>query len=435
MTASQFDVVQALNIALPFEVYPISPPPELFPKKSTWVAREADGRRILESMSWGFPHLVKVPKTGKVVEKPVTNVKNLVSPFWRMALASPGRRSLVPVTEFSENGPGFLGKLPLLWFSIPSRPVFACVAVAQPKRSLGPLGGNNVRRSNPSKLFGIFIVAFGLLAGEPALSDEYLDHPLIHVDLRRSPQFNVVGQLTNTYTVSRSVGVKVQGSAVVVAPCTIVTVYHVVTNNDLIPRPDKIYEMTFRTGTGDDDEGFFGHAKATAIAWLETNKALHEGLVLMQLSKCVGTVEGFGWADISLHGRRSALKEHQPIVAVGYGASGSAAEDVKVPLMESQGYIEGYNTRLKMLEISASQTSGASGGGVFADGDNGMVLTAIIQGDEYEHKEGNHERIKWHRGRSGVAIPVDELLQWSHGMKLIENDIRTWGKPNPAKAY
>ena len=132
MTAHQFDVARALGIALPFDEYPNLPPPELFPKKSAWVAREADGRRSLDVMSWGFPHMVKTPKTGKVVEKPVTNVRNLASPFWRSALASPGRRCLVPVTEFSEYGPGVPGKLPLHWFSIPSRPVFAFAGVWRP---------------------------------------------------------------------------------------------------------------------------------------------------------------------------------------------------------------------------------------------------------------------------------------------------------------
>lgn len=92
MTARNFDVARALNIALPFDDYPNLPPPELFPRKHAWVAREVDGRRILDVMSWGFPHLVKTPKTGKVIEKPVCNVRNLSSPFWRMAIASPARR-------------------------------------------------------------------------------------------------------------------------------------------------------------------------------------------------------------------------------------------------------------------------------------------------------------------------------------------------------
>ena len=55
-----------------------------------------------------------------------------------MAMAAPSRRCLVPVTEFSEYGPGEPGKLPLHWFSVPSRPIFAFAGVWR------PLGGGAV---------------------------------------------------------------------------------------------------------------------------------------------------------------------------------------------------------------------------------------------------------------------------------------------------
>ncbi len=132
MTASQFDVARALNIVLPFDEHVTLPPPELFPKKPAWVARERDGRRILDVMSWGFPHMVRSPKTGKLSEKPVTNVRNLTSSFWRSALTSPERRALIPVTSFSEYGPGVPGRLPLYWFDLPSRPVFAFAGIWRP---------------------------------------------------------------------------------------------------------------------------------------------------------------------------------------------------------------------------------------------------------------------------------------------------------------
>ena len=47
-------------------------------------------------MTWGFP--------GPVAAKgrPVTNVRNLDSPFWRSALGNVDRRCIVPVTRFCE---------------------------------------------------------------------------------------------------------------------------------------------------------------------------------------------------------------------------------------------------------------------------------------------------------------------------------------------
>src|SRR5438309_8921470 len=68
------------------------PPPELFPKRDGWVVRQQDGGRSLEVMRWG------VPLNGK----PITNVRNLQSPFWRSMLKAPERRCLVPVTSFCE---------------------------------------------------------------------------------------------------------------------------------------------------------------------------------------------------------------------------------------------------------------------------------------------------------------------------------------------
>lgn len=70
--------------------------PAIYPDREAPVVRQdAGGLRHLEIMRWGFP-----PPPG--VAQPVTNVRNLASPFWRGALANPARRCLVPVTAFSE---------------------------------------------------------------------------------------------------------------------------------------------------------------------------------------------------------------------------------------------------------------------------------------------------------------------------------------------
>jgi putative SOS response-associated peptidase YedK len=112
----------------PDETYP---PPELFPKRTAPVIRVDDGARGLDLMSWGFPTTI-TGAGGKKVEKPVTNVRNLSSPFWRSALANPERRCLVPFTEFSEYGPGPKGKLPLYWFDVPSRPIASFAGIWRP---------------------------------------------------------------------------------------------------------------------------------------------------------------------------------------------------------------------------------------------------------------------------------------------------------------
>ena len=130
VTADDTALIARYSVS-PLGEYDRLPPPELFPKKPAYIVRNDDGTRRLDVMTWGFPHTVKT-KTGKLVEKPVTNVRNLSSPFWRSALASPARRCLVPVTAFSEYGPGSPGKLPLHWFDVPSLPIFSFAGIWRP---------------------------------------------------------------------------------------------------------------------------------------------------------------------------------------------------------------------------------------------------------------------------------------------------------------
>lgn len=99
------------------------------PGKPGNVVREQDSQRILSAMSWGFPFQ----------GKPVTNVRNYTSPFWKSALANPARRCLVPVTEFQEwsvEPMADTGKKKPFWFSVPSQPVFAFAGIWRPTESV-----------------------------------------------------------------------------------------------------------------------------------------------------------------------------------------------------------------------------------------------------------------------------------------------------------
>jgi len=69
---------------------------EIYPGKPAPVLRHAESGLKLETMTWGFPG----PAAAK--GRPITNVRNLASPFWRSALDRPDRRCIVPVTRFCE---------------------------------------------------------------------------------------------------------------------------------------------------------------------------------------------------------------------------------------------------------------------------------------------------------------------------------------------
>ncbi len=126
MTAKQADVAIRFGIdpALIMPEPERLPPPELFPKRMGWVVRMEDGSRRLDVMRWGFP---PPPKS----RAPVANVRNLSSPFWRSALKNPGRRCLVPVTDFCE-WEGEEGSKMERWFSLPSSTIFAFAGIWRP---------------------------------------------------------------------------------------------------------------------------------------------------------------------------------------------------------------------------------------------------------------------------------------------------------------
>jgi putative SOS response-associated peptidase YedK len=69
---------------------------EIYPNYKAPVLRRNGTDLKHEMMTWGFPG----PQAAG--GRPVTNVRNLQSPFWRSALKEPSRRSLVPVTQFCE---------------------------------------------------------------------------------------------------------------------------------------------------------------------------------------------------------------------------------------------------------------------------------------------------------------------------------------------
>src|SRR6202008_268400 len=96
--------------------------PAVFPDTLAPVVRTAhDGERELTMMRWGFP---PPPNLGTA---PVTNVRNLKSPYWRGWLKAEWR-CLVPATSFCE----WTDSRPKVthWFALDdSRPLFAFAGI------------------------------------------------------------------------------------------------------------------------------------------------------------------------------------------------------------------------------------------------------------------------------------------------------------------
>jgi len=88
------------------------------------VRMDKRGERGVESMRWGFP---SPPRFGT---RPVTNVRNVASSYWKPWL-QPGFRCLVPATSFCE----YTDSQPKVphWFALDdTRPLFAFAGIWRP---------------------------------------------------------------------------------------------------------------------------------------------------------------------------------------------------------------------------------------------------------------------------------------------------------------
>lgn len=105
---------------------------EIYPGKQAPVLRRAEaGGLMLDMMEWGFPGPVAARG------RPVTNVRNLESSFWRSALQRPERRCIVPVTRFCEwtaEPDPETGRKRKVWFGLhPEQdPLFAFAGIWRP---------------------------------------------------------------------------------------------------------------------------------------------------------------------------------------------------------------------------------------------------------------------------------------------------------------
>jgi putative SOS response-associated peptidase YedK len=104
----------------------LPPMPAVFPDYGAPIVRNVDGgERELTLMRWGFP---PPPKVGT---QPVSNVRNVKSPYWRGWL-KPEWRAMVPATPFSEYADAKPQKTPV-WFALDeSRPLFALAGIWRP---------------------------------------------------------------------------------------------------------------------------------------------------------------------------------------------------------------------------------------------------------------------------------------------------------------
>lgn len=126
--AAHFGVSNPVQSNAPEEVYPGTP---------GMVVREADGIRIMQSMTWGFPLRLKTMRPD-AKPKPVNNIADLRKGMWIGLARKHEWRCLIPVTEFAE-AEGEKGTKTRTWFSVREQPVFAWAGLWRDSAEWGPV--------------------------------------------------------------------------------------------------------------------------------------------------------------------------------------------------------------------------------------------------------------------------------------------------------
>lgn len=114
-------------------------PEEVVRGRPGLVIREHEGRRVLESMAWGFPRHSKNKRTGAPNKPtPVNNIADLENFMWRGIAPKPFHRCLIPLTAFAEaEGPD--GAKTRTWFSVKDQPIFAWAGMWRSSDEWGPV--------------------------------------------------------------------------------------------------------------------------------------------------------------------------------------------------------------------------------------------------------------------------------------------------------
>jgi putative SOS response-associated peptidase YedK len=96
---------------------------EVYPGAAGLVVREVEGRRIMQTMTWGWPMKFKgMSEAAK--PKPVNNIADLRKSTWIGNARKAEWRCLIPLTAFAE-AEGPKGGKTRTWFNVKDQPVFA----------------------------------------------------------------------------------------------------------------------------------------------------------------------------------------------------------------------------------------------------------------------------------------------------------------------
>ena len=102
------------------------------------VVRESHGRRVLQTMTWGFPRIDQdMRDRGEPVGR-IGLVADLTNPLWDKTVVDPRYRCLIVLTHFA-NPDGQQGARTRTWYSLRDQPVMAWAGFCRNTPEFGPV--------------------------------------------------------------------------------------------------------------------------------------------------------------------------------------------------------------------------------------------------------------------------------------------------------
>jgi putative SOS response-associated peptidase YedK len=102
------------------------------------VVRASHGRRVLQTMTWGFPRQTQQMRDhGEPVGR-IGLVANLTNPLWDKLVVDPRYRCLIVLTHFA-NPDGQQGARTRTWYSLADQPIMAWAGFCRNTPEFGPV--------------------------------------------------------------------------------------------------------------------------------------------------------------------------------------------------------------------------------------------------------------------------------------------------------
>jgi len=102
------------------------------------VVLEREGRRVLRSMTWGFPRYSREARENGDRPERLGLVADMTNPMWTKTVVDPRYRCLIVLTHFG-NPDGVAGEKTRTWFSVKDQPITAWGGFCRNTPEFGPV--------------------------------------------------------------------------------------------------------------------------------------------------------------------------------------------------------------------------------------------------------------------------------------------------------